>query len=43
MKKQLKHLLKCGMIIGIYTLMYLVTERDFGKAQIEQAKKKMRK
>lgn len=43
MKKLFKHLIKYGMMIGIYTMMYLVTERDFGKAQIEQAKKKMRK
>ncbi len=43
MKKLFKHLLKYGMMIGIYTMMYLVTERDFGKEQIEQIKKMIEK
>lgn len=38
-----KALLKYAAIIGIYTVMYLVTERDAGKEQIAQIRKKLEK
>lgn len=39
----MKKLLKYAALIGIYTVMYLVVERDFAKEQIGQIREKLQK